>query len=95
MVRFIAIDFVKADNSLVPPRLCCPSQTLLHWQIFFPAGLAHWTEAQEISMGRWRALVMPKSMSISMLVESCHPLIGPLHCTFIRFKSTDMCLPVD
>ena len=30
-----------------------------------------------------------------MLLESCHPLIRPLHCTFIRFKSTDMCLPVD
>lgn len=30
------LDGVKADY--IP--LCCPSQTLLHWQIFFPAGLA-------------------------------------------------------
>lgn len=56
---------------------------------------AHWTKAQEISMGWWRVLVMPKSMSISMLLESCHRSIRPLHRTFIRFKSTDMCLPVD
>lgn len=59
------------------------------------ARMAHRTEAQEISTGRWQALVMPKSMSISMFLESCHPSICLLHCTFIRFKSTDMCLPAD
>lgn len=40
--------------------------------------MAHRTEAQEISTGRWQALVMPKSMSISMFLESCHPSIWPL-----------------
>lgn len=57
--------------------------------------MANQTKAQEISMGWWRVPVMSKSRSISMLLESCHPLIFPLHFTFIHFKSTDMCLPVD
>lgn len=74
----------------------CPSQTLLQWQIFFQqAWKVHRTKAQEISTGRWRALVLSESRSISMLLECCHPLICPLHFTFIHFKSTDMCLPVD
>lgn len=50
------------------------------------------TKAQEISMGQ---LVMSKSGSISMLLESCHPSICSLHFTFIHFKSTDMRLPAD
>lgn len=79
----------------LPFHSCCPSQTLLCWQILFPAGPTLDGQAQEISMGRWRALVMSKTRSISMLLESCHPLICPQHFTFIRFKSTDMCLPVD
>lgn len=95
------LDFVFFSFSVyipLPFHLCCPSKTLLHWQIFFQQAqrwTTHWSKAQEISMGRWWPLVMPKSMSISMLLESCQPLICPLHCTFIRFKSTDMCLPVD
>lgn len=79
----------------LPFHSCCPSQTLLCWQILFPAGPTLGRQAQEISMGRWRALVMSKTRSISMLLESCHPLICPQHFTFICFKSTDMCLPVD
>lgn len=65
-------------------------------KFFFFQWDQHWmaqrTKAQEISMGQ---LVMSKSGSISMLLESCHPSICSLHFTFIHFKSTDMCLPAD
>lgn len=75
----------------------------MHWpcptgRYFFQRAkpwMANQTKAQEISMGWWRVPVMSKSRSISMLLESCPPLIFPLHFTFIHFKSTDMCLPVD
>lgn len=80
----------------LPFHSCCPSQTLCGcsgcWQILFPT--PDW-QAQEINMGHSPALVMSKTRSISMLMESFHPLICPQHFTFIRFKSTDMCLPVD
>lgn len=33
------LDFVMAVYIPLPFHLCCPSKTLLHWQIFFPAGL--------------------------------------------------------
>lgn len=31
--------FWKADRIPLQFYLCCPSQTLLHWQIIFPAGI--------------------------------------------------------
>lgn len=37
LVRYL--DFVKAGYIPLPFHLCCPSQTLLHWLTFFPAGL--------------------------------------------------------